>query len=171
MAGSGCLAVRAHAARAWGAAYNVGTDEEVTITELAACVRDQLVPDKEIVIDCRNEAARPTRSPYVPSINLARNELGLNVWTPLSEAVRKTARWYEAWRQQKTTIDAEWTISCRDLKKFVIDIDGIIASFVPGNDYALAEPLRDNTKNINFLHDPGHRIALFTARGSETGID
>lgn len=56
-------------------------------------------------------------------------------------------------------------------KTFVFDIDGVIATITPGNDYALAGPLADNIRRINRLHDAGNTIVLFTARGSATGID
>jgi CMP-N,N'-diacetyllegionaminic acid synthase len=56
-------------------------------------------------------------------------------------------------------------------RRFVIDIDGVIASLVPDNDYAKAQPMLDNIRLINELHDGGNQIVLFTARGSATGID
>lgn len=56
-------------------------------------------------------------------------------------------------------------------RTFVVDIDGVIASIVPGNDYTRAGPLAGNIACVNALFDAGHRIVLFTARGSETGID
>jgi CMP-N-acetylneuraminic acid synthetase len=54
---------------------------------------------------------------------------------------------------------------------FCFDIDGVIASITPGNDYRLASPMAENIALVNRLHDLGHRILLFTARGSMTGID
>lgn len=56
-------------------------------------------------------------------------------------------------------------------RRFVVDIDGVIASIVPGNDYKEAGPLAENIACVNALFDAGHRIVLFTARGTETGID
>ena len=58
-----------------------------------------------------------------------------------------------------------------DVKTFCIDIDGVIASIVPDNDYRKAAPLERTIASINRLFDAGHRIVLFTARGSKTGID
>ena len=65
---------------------------------------------------------------------------------------------------------------CRSLtsderKAFCFDIDGIIATIVPDSQYDLAGPLRNNIHIINSLYEQGHRIMLFTARGSATGID
>jgi CMP-N,N'-diacetyllegionaminic acid synthase len=52
-----------------------------------------------------------------------------------------------------------------------MDIDGVIATITPGNDYALARPQQDVIDAVNLLYQAGHRIILFTARGSATGID
>ncbi|MCX6334701.1 MAG: acylneuraminate cytidylyltransferase family protein [Bacteroidia bacterium] len=57
------------------------------------------------------------------------------------------------------------------IKTFCIDIDGIIANITPGNNYALATPVIENISRINRLFDAGHRIILFTARGTLTGKD
>lgn len=56
-------------------------------------------------------------------------------------------------------------------KTLCVDIDGIIASLTPNNDYSVALPLEENITIINNLYDRGNRIVLFTARGSLTGID
>lgn len=56
-------------------------------------------------------------------------------------------------------------------RRFVIDIDGVIASIVAGNDYSLAHPLAETISAINALHARGHRIILFTARGYVTQLD
>lgn len=55
--------------------------------------------------------------------------------------------------------------------KFVIDIDGTICSERKSHNYNLAKPKEDRIATINKLYDDGHKIVLFTARGSETGID
>lgn len=69
--------------------YNVGSDVPVTIAELAAahgaaapvplevCILGQLRP--EVLADV-----------YVPDISRARSELGLDVFTPLAEGIRKS---------------------------------------------------------------------------------
>lgn len=56
-------------------------------------------------------------------------------------------------------------------KTFVIDIDGVLAMLVPDNDYAKSSPLAENIAQSNALHERGHRIVLFTARGSASGRD
>jgi CMP-N-acetylneuraminic acid synthetase len=64
-----------------------------------------------------------------------------------------------------------WSDGVPTGKTFVFDIDGVIATITPGNDYSLAGPLADNIRRINRLHDAGNTIILFTARGSATGIN
>lgn len=54
--------------------------------------------------------------------------------------------------------------------KYVFDIDGTICT-QDGTDYKSAEPKREVIRQINKLYDAGHKIVLFTARGTETGID
>lgn len=64
-----------------------------------------------------------------------------------------------------------WSGGVPSGKTFVIDIDGVLATIVPTNDYALAGPIADNIRRVNRLHDAGNTIVLFTARGTVTGID
>ena len=56
-------------------------------------------------------------------------------------------------------------------KRFVIDIDGVIATLTPGNDYAQARAQPDTVAAVNALYDAGNEIILLTARGYVTGID
>ena len=56
-------------------------------------------------------------------------------------------------------------------KVFCFDIDGVIASITPDAEYSEATPIKENIKIINGLFDNKNKIILFTARGSETGID
>lgn len=73
-----------------GEAYNVGSDEAVTIRELAHLVRDLLSPDKPVHIQSSTPLSS-NRSRYVPDIRKARQELLLNVGVPLSQAILNTA--------------------------------------------------------------------------------
>jgi UDP-glucuronate decarboxylase len=72
-----------------GQAYNVGSDEVISIAALAHLVRDILAPDKPVHI-----LGQPTpgaaRNPYVPDISKARQQLGLSVTVSLAEAIRRT---------------------------------------------------------------------------------
>lgn len=56
-------------------------------------------------------------------------------------------------------------------KKFVIDIDGVIAEFDAELKYDCAKPIENIIKIINNLYLRGNQITLFTARGYKTGID
>jgi ribonucleotide monophosphatase NagD (HAD superfamily) len=57
-----------------------------------------------------------------------------------------------------------------ELLTYCFDIDGTICSITDG-EYADAEPFPERISHIRQLFESGHRIVLFTARGSTTGID
>lgn len=78
-----------------GHAYNVGSDAEITIRDLAHLVRDTLAPSKQVSIVGR-PSAQNYRNRYVPSINKARAELGLSLNFTLEQSVRETARHAQA---------------------------------------------------------------------------
>lgn len=76
-------------------AYNVGSDREVSLAELAAIVaREVPTADGLEILGKSDPGKRPAR--YVPSIDLIRTELNLDVWTSLEESIRRTARWLQA---------------------------------------------------------------------------
>jgi CMP-N,N'-diacetyllegionaminic acid synthase len=54
---------------------------------------------------------------------------------------------------------------------FAFDLDGVLATLVPGNNYREAEPYAPAITLANRLHDAGNRIVVFTARGGKTGLD
>ncbi len=56
-------------------------------------------------------------------------------------------------------------------KRFVFDIDGVIAEFDEKLDYANVKPRTDMVNVIKKLHEAGNEIVLHTARGYVTGID
>jgi CMP-N-acetylneuraminic acid synthetase len=56
-------------------------------------------------------------------------------------------------------------------KRFVFDIDGVIAKLEPNNNYSLSEPNQPMIDVVNKLYDMGNQIILFTARGYVTGKD
>jgi hypothetical protein len=56
-------------------------------------------------------------------------------------------------------------------RTFAFDLDGVLATLVPGNDYRKAEPHAPGIALVNHLHDAGNRIVVYTARGSATGRD
>jgi len=72
-----------------GQAYNVGSDQAISIADLAHLVRDIVAPNKRVHIQ---SAANGTngRNIYVPSIQKARKGLGLDVRVPLDSAIKMT---------------------------------------------------------------------------------
>lgn len=69
--------------------YNVGSDQAITIGELAGLFA---AAGNVPVRFSAGAAQAPSR--YVPSIDRARRQFGLDVKVPLDEAVRRTLRWY-----------------------------------------------------------------------------
>jgi nucleoside-diphosphate-sugar epimerase len=78
-----------------GEAYNVGSDESISIGELAVLVRDLLAPEKSVKIEGLSTNDNLVRNQYVPNIQMARDILGLEVWTGLDESVCQTAHFHE----------------------------------------------------------------------------
>jgi dTDP-glucose 4,6-dehydratase len=73
-----------------GQAYNVGSDQAVSIRDLAHTVRDLIAPDKPVnVLGARQLGTY--RNYYVPSIAKAGQELGLKVRIALQVAIQCTA--------------------------------------------------------------------------------
>ncbi|MGI3903283.1 MAG: NAD-dependent epimerase/dehydratase family protein [Janthinobacterium lividum] len=149
-------------------AYNVGSDDAICIGDLAYRI-SALLPRAQGVDVKSGASSGAPRSRYVPVIEKARRELALDVWTPLDEAIRRTAKHAEV-GPPRSVVRPHANEHGEHLT-FVVDVDGVVASLVPGNDYAQAEPLAATIAAINRLHARGHRIIMFTARGSATGID
>ena len=74
-----------------GETYNVGSDEVVSIAELAHLVRDLLAPEKPVRILCSPQPAA-ARNRYVPDITKIQTQHGLRVSVPLAEAIVTAAR-------------------------------------------------------------------------------
>lgn len=73
--------------------YNVGSNESVSIAELARLTVATLNPELAIQIDGTPIPGVPPAT-YVPDITRAQTELGLRVTVPLTEAIRRTAAWH-----------------------------------------------------------------------------
>lgn len=76
-----------------GIAYNVGSDDSLSILQIAEAVRDALEPSLMI------EVAKPAEpgaaiSRYVPAVLRATHDLGLTNRVELAEVIRRTAAWY-----------------------------------------------------------------------------
>jgi UDP-glucuronate decarboxylase len=72
-------------------AYNVGSDQAVSIADLAHQVRDLISPTKPVRIQVKAES-NGARLRYVPDISLVQEELGLKVTISLADAILTTAR-------------------------------------------------------------------------------
>jgi dTDP-glucose 4,6-dehydratase len=72
-----------------GSAYNVGAEEERSLWDAAQ--RVAALPSPQVRAERAREpdaASLPSR--YVPSIQRARDELGLDAWIPFDDALRRT---------------------------------------------------------------------------------
>lgn len=57
----------------------------------------------------------------------------------------------------------------RQSKIIYVDIDGTICTIA--RPYSDAQPIYSHIEKINKLHDEGHMIIYYTARGAASGID
>jgi dTDP-glucose 4,6-dehydratase len=74
-------------------AYNVGSDEAISIFDLALLVRECAGTQNEIVVHGKKiDGALPAR--YVPSVSRAQTELALCRQCSLSDAICRTINWY-----------------------------------------------------------------------------
>ena len=78
-----------------GRAYNVGSDESLSIAALAERVCSVVNHASPIIIQ---EKAKPGMVPvhYVPDISRARRELGLSAPLSLNEAIARTVSWHDS---------------------------------------------------------------------------
>ena len=77
-----------------GRAYNAGSEETVTIRELAHAVADALTPRMEVEILGTPMPGAPVQR-YVPSTARARQELGLTSQVSLRQAIQRTQAWFQ----------------------------------------------------------------------------
>ena len=75
-----------------GAAYNVGSDHALTIRDAAHRVAALATPPAAVVCGHEPVDGAPT-SRFVPDVTRARTELGLDVWIPFDDALRRTWEW------------------------------------------------------------------------------
>lgn len=75
-----------------GRVYNVGSDESISILELANKVIAFFDTSVEVIVTSKpNIKSKPTR--YVPDITRGRSELGMNVDTDIDKAIQRTLFW------------------------------------------------------------------------------
>ena len=75
-----------------GRAYNVGSSKGLPVGRVAAEVA-ALVPGSKVG-ETRPSSPGSVSSHYVPDVRRAAAELGLREYVPLSEAIKKTIKWY-----------------------------------------------------------------------------
>jgi nucleoside-diphosphate-sugar epimerase len=71
-----------------GRAYNVGSDQAISVSDLAHLVRDTLSPNKPVVIK-NVKSIYQGRNVYVPDINRAESELNLKLAISLKESIEE----------------------------------------------------------------------------------
>ncbi len=72
--------------------YNVGSSQALTIAETAAAVSRALGANTPVTIAQKPIPGQPAKR-YVPNVSRAANELQLDPWTQLDDAIRATAHW------------------------------------------------------------------------------
>ena len=73
--------------------YNVGSEEAISIAELAETVASVTAPEATIHISEKPVAEAP-RMRYVPATQRAQRELGLRAWIPLDQGLRQMHAWH-----------------------------------------------------------------------------
>lgn len=73
-----------------GQAYNIGSPDPLSLLEVANLVRDTLSPTSRIEVLNRQGNAAP-RQRYVPDIRRIEQQLRVNCWTPLENAIHSMA--------------------------------------------------------------------------------
>jgi len=77
-----------------GAAYNVGSEEAISIRDLANLVVSIGSTDTLQVEVLGHAVAGSAPNYYLPDTSLAQRELGLSITTPLKEAIERTLNWH-----------------------------------------------------------------------------
>lgn len=72
-------------------AYNVGSNEPISLLNLATLVRDVVAPCKPVHVLAECDPNNSVRNCYIPDISRARHELGLSVSVSLADAIKRTA--------------------------------------------------------------------------------
>jgi nucleoside-diphosphate-sugar epimerase len=83
--------------------YNVGSDRGISILEAARAVAPLSTGSSEVTVAKKGDLSVPAPR-YVPSVDRARRELGLDVWIPFADAVQRTFAWYQ---QHSDKIDSQ----------------------------------------------------------------
>ncbi|MCP3940425.1 MAG: NAD-dependent epimerase/dehydratase family protein [Desulfobacteraceae bacterium] len=75
-----------------GGIYNVGSDESISILELANKIVSFLdIPVEIKIMSKQNMDSKPAR--YVPSLECGRSELGMGIYTNIDKAIQRALSW------------------------------------------------------------------------------
>jgi len=77
-----------------GEAYNVGSEDAISIRDLAHQVAASFPNSPKVVIAKSPVPGRPPER-YVPCIDRAKHELGLQCWISIDESINRTIRFYQ----------------------------------------------------------------------------
>jgi dTDP-glucose 4,6-dehydratase len=86
--------------------YNVGSDVAVTIKDLAHMTSKLKRPEVEVKVMCQGRDEK--KDIYVPSIQRARDELGLDLHFRIEEALSLTIQWHLIKTKSTRGEKAEW---------------------------------------------------------------
>jgi dTDP-glucose 4,6-dehydratase len=75
-----------------GEAYNVGSDQTISILDLAKLVKSTLSAKVEITLNDSGDTSGVIRNRYIPSIEKIKQELNMEVTIPLVKAIELTAQ-------------------------------------------------------------------------------
>ena len=72
--------------------YNVGSDRAISLYNLARNIQQLINPEIIIKALCKKgtEIGNPLRSYYVPSLERAKNDFGIDIFTPFEKSIEKT---------------------------------------------------------------------------------
>jgi dTDP-glucose 4,6-dehydratase len=74
--------------------YNIGSDEPLTIEEVAQHVMEQF-QYKVFILVLSSPNPSMVLEQYIPGVNQAKIELGLDIWISLDTAIQKTIKYYQ----------------------------------------------------------------------------
>ena len=82
-----------------GEVYNVGSEDAISIKDLAYEVSAAFSHSPEVLIAKSPLPGRPAER-YVPSVKKVRESLGIDSWIKLKEALKRTIKWNQTFEEQ-----------------------------------------------------------------------
>ncbi|MDD3172603.1 MAG: acylneuraminate cytidylyltransferase family protein [Herbinix sp.] len=134
-----------------------------------------IIPIMKDIHECYNLPRQQLPKVYYQNacIDVVRGEVILNQHSMSGNKIYgyEMSKNYDIDTEEEFGIAEEYLRITSGKKRFVFDIDGVIAKIAENNDYAKAEPNQVMIDVINKLYSMGNEIILLTARGYVTGID